>query len=228
MKMTGTYTTHGAQLAARALAEGKMLTVTRAAVGSDTTAADSMTLAAEKQALAIHGMTAQESRVTVTAVLNAAQAEQRYTLREVGLYACLEGESEVLYRLFTLDEHVTVEPGTDLVLTFYLTEAILPAAQLEVTVTQQGLVTQSACSMTVQQAMDAHVNDGQAHAALLAQKAPAEHGHSAEAVTGGTLGGPVYAKSNTEYTKPQVRGIVLSGSSPTGGENGQLWFQYKV
>ena len=223
MKMTGRYTTHGAQLAARALAEGKTLTITRAAAGSGMTAADSMLLGAEEQAPAIHGMTAREGSVTVTAVLNAAQAERRYTLREVGLYAQLEGEEEVLYRL---SEGVTVEPDTDLVLTFYLTETVLTEEQLAVNVTQQGLVTQAVCSMTVQQAVEAHAVDGQAHAALLAQKAPVDHGHSAEKITGGTLGGPVYAQSNTDYAVPQVRGIVLSTDGPSGGENGQLWIQY--
>ncbi|MBR5537478.1 MAG: hypothetical protein IKU58_06215 [Clostridia bacterium] len=226
MKMTGRYTTHGAQLAARALAEGKTLTVTRAAAGSGLTAADSLLLTAEAQDAAIHGMTAQEGSVTVTAVLNAVQAERRYTLREVGLYARLEGEDEVLYRLFTLDEEVTVEPDTDLVLTFYLTETVLTEEQLAVNITQQGLVTQAVCSVTVQQAVATHAADAQAHAALLAQKAPAEHGHSAAHITGGTLGGPVYAQSGTDYTLPLVRGIVLSTESPSGGENGQLWIQY--
>lgn len=226
MKLTGMYTEWGAQMAARALAESKRLTVTRAAAGSGMTAADGRMLAAEEQELALQGVRPHGGRVTVTAVLNAAQSERPYTLWEVGLYASMEGEAEVLYRLFRLDEGVRVEPGTDLVLTFYLTETILTGEQLEVTVTQQGLVTREICDSTVQAAVEAHGADQQAHASLLAQKAPLEHGHSAETITGGTLGGPVFAQSNADYAQPQVRGIILSPDAPNGGENGQLWIQY--
>lgn len=226
MKLTGMYTEWGAQMAARALAESKRLTVTRAAAGSGMTAADGRMLAAEEQELALQGVRPHGGRVTVTAVLNAAQSERPYTLWEVGLYASMEEEAEVLYRLFRLDEGVRVEPGTDLVLTFYLTETILTGEQLEVTITQQGLVTREICDGLVRQAVEAHGADQQAHAALLAQKAPLEHGHSAETITGGTLGGPVFAQSNADYAQPQVRGIILSPDAPNGGENGQLWIQY--
>ena len=226
MRMTGMYTASGARMAARALAEGKKLTLTRAAAGSGTTAADSTVMAAEEQVPAIHGMTAEEDSVTVAAVLNAAQAERRYTLREVGLYARLEEEDEVLYRLFTLSEGVTIEPDTDLVLTLYLTETILTGEQLTVTITQQGLVTQNACEAEVRRQMEAHEADGQAHAALTERMAPLQHGHSADAITGGTLGGPVYAQSSTDYAQPQLRGIILSADGPSGGENGQVWIQY--
>ena len=226
MKMIGMYTAAGAQLAARAQAEGKRLTITRAAAGSGGTSADSAVMASEHQAPAIHGIAARQGTVTVTATLNAAQARARYLLGEVGLYARLEDEAEVLYRLFTLDEGVTVEPDTDLVLTLYLTETILTAEQVAVNVTQQGLVTQEICSQTVLQAVEGHAADADAHSALLAQKAPLEHRHTAEEITGGTLGGAVAARSNTDYTMAQVRSIILSPDEPSGGENGQLWIRY--
>ena len=120
MKMTGVYTTGGAQLAARAQAEGLSLTITRAAAGSLTTDAAASALAKESQTLTINSKIAREGRCTVTAVLNAADAAAQYTLREVGLFARVGSESEVLYKIFRLSESLTVEPDTDLVMTFHL------------------------------------------------------------------------------------------------------------
>ena len=92
MKMIGMYTAAGAQLAARALAEGKALTVTHAAAGSALTDPQATVMAAREQVLTIHSKTAQDTGCTVAAVLNAADADASYTLREVALFASLAGE----------------------------------------------------------------------------------------------------------------------------------------
>ena len=127
-----------------------------------------------------------------------------------------------------------MERGTDLTITFYLTETILQEDQVQVVVSQQGLVTQQLCQQLVQgaagaagEALSGHMTDTGAHSSLFAQKAAVVHTHPASKVTSGTLGGQVSAYPNTNYTNPQVRSIVLSTGEPSGGGNGQLWVQYE-
>lgn len=233
MKMIGIYTAAGKQLAARAQAEGLSLQITRAVSGSALSEQNADVMAQERQTLSIGSKTAQNGKCTVAAVLNAAEATSMYSLREVGLYAKLAQETEVLYKVFQLNETLTIEPGTDLVLTFYLAETILAADQVEITVTSQGLVTQEVCSQTAENAaqrvrneLGTHVSDTAAHSDLFAGKAPLSHTHSAANITAGTLGGIVVANSNTAYSTAQVRSIVLSSSEPSGGSNGQVWIKY--
>ena len=231
MKMIGIYTAVGKQLAARAQAEGLRLQITRAVSGSTLSSQNANVMARERQTLSIGSKTAQDGKCTVSAVLNAAEASAMYGLREVGLYARLAEEEEVLYKVFQLNESLTIEPNTDLVMTFYLAETILAADQVEITITSQGLVTQELCDQMAQEAaqqvreeLDAHVSD--AHSDLFAGKAPLSHTHSAANITAGMLGGIVVANSNAAYSTAQVRSIVLSSSEPTGGSNGQVWIKY--
>ena len=233
MKMIGIYTAAGKQLAARAQAEGLSLQITRAVSGSTLSAQNGNVMARERQTLSIGSKTAKDGKCTVSAVLNASEATSMYSLREVGLYAKLADEAEVLYKVFQLNESLTVEPGTDLVLTFYLAETILAADQVEITVTSQGLVTQEICTQTAQDAaqrvreeLNTHVDDTGAHNDLFAAKAPLSHTHSAANITAGMLGGIVVANSNTAYATAQVRSIVLSSNEPSGGSNGQVWIKY--
>lgn len=46
--------------------------------------------------------------------------------------------------------------------------------------------------------------------------------------SGITMTGPLIAQSNTNYTTPQVRNIIMSTSAPTtaDGKNGDIWIQY--
>lgn len=233
MKMIGIYTAAGKQLAARAQAEGLRLQITRAVSGSTLSSQNANVMARERQTLSIGSKTAQDGKCTVSAVLNAAEASAMYSLREVGLYARLAEEEEVLYKVFQLNESLTIEPNTDLVMTFYLAETILAADQVEITITSQGLVTQELCDQMAQEAaqqvreeLDAHVSDAGAHSDLFAGKAPLSHTHSAANITAGMLGGIVVANSNAAYSTAQVRSIVLSSSEPTGGSNGQVWIKY--
>ena len=233
MKMIGIYTAAGKQLAARAQAEGLRLQITRAVSGSTLSSQNANVMARERQTLSIGSKTAQDGKCTVSAVLNAAEASAMYSLREVGLYARLAEEEEVLYKVFQLNESLTIEPNTDLVMTFYLAETILAADQVEITITSQGLVTQELCDQMAQEAaqqvreeLDAHVSDAGSHSDLFAGKAPLSHTHSAANITAGMLGGIVVANSNAAYSTAQVRSIVLSSGEPTGGSNGQVWIKY--
>jgi len=44
--------------------------------------------------------------------------------------------------------------------------------------------------------------------------------------SGGTFTGIATAQSNTSYTTPQIRNVVLSTSAPSGGNNGEIWIKY--
>lgn len=237
MTLAGYYTTAGAALAAGVLARGTGLILTRAEAGAGRTETDAAALAEKKQDLTLLRKEADGQHCQVQAALSASDAEQEYVLREIGLYAKEQGGAEVLYKLFRMDETLTVEPETDLTVTFYLTESILPGEAVAVTVNQQGLVTQTVCAaMTAQAkaeavqsaagALAAHAAAADAHSQLLAQKAPLSHTHGAGQVTAGTLGGVVKAQDNEQYTTAQLRNIVLSTAEPSGGSNGQIWIQY--
>ena len=200
MTLTGCYTTAGAALAAGVLARGTGLILTRAEAGAGRTETDAAALAEKKQDLTLLRKEADGQHCQVQAALSASDAEQEYVLREIGLYAKEQGGAEVLYKLFRMDETLTVEPETDLTVTFYLTESILPGEAVAVTVNQQGLVTQTVCAAMAAQAkaeavqsaagaLAAHAAAADAHSQLLAQKAPLSHTHGAGQVTAGTLGG---------------------------------------
>lgn len=116
-----------------------------------------------------------------------------------------------------------------------LTETILQADQIQVSIHQQGLVTEAVCrqvageaAAAVQAQLESHADDSAAHGALFAQKAPLSHSHGAGQITAGTLVGTVKAQSNTAYGTAQLRNIVLSGSEPSGGSNGELWIKYSA
>ena len=171
--------------------------------------------------------------VPTMAELSAAQSTVMYSLLEVGLYARLGNEDEVLYKLFRMDESLSIEPGTDLTLSFYLTETILQDDQIQVVITPQGLVTQDLCRMIAKEEMQTaidsltiHNTAGDAHSALFASKAPMSHSHSASSITGGTLSGLVMAQNNVSYTTAQLRNITLAAYEPVGGVNGQIWIKY--
>ena len=219
------------------MARGTGLILTRAEAGAGRTETDAAALAEKKQDLTLLRKEADGQHCQVQAALSASDAEQEYVLREIGLYAKEQGGAEVLYKLFRMDETLTVEPETDLTVTFYLTESILPGEAVAVTVNQQGLVTQTVCAAMAAQAkaeavqsaagaLAAHAAAADAHSQLLAQKAPLSHTHGAGQVTAGTLGGVVKAQDNEQYTTAQLRYIVLSTAEPSGGSNGQIWIQY--
>lgn len=235
MKLTGMYTAAGAKLAAQAKAEEKPLIITRVAAGSGKTSGSALFLAQECQDLAIQGKTADAGNCTLTVLLDAAQADYHYTLKEVGVYAKIEGGAETFYKYFRLDESVYVEKDTDLTITFYLTESVMSADQVEVVVSQQGLITREICEQVsdgaaavVNGALEGHKTDDGAHSALFAQKASVNHEHPASQITAGTLAGQVAAQSNAAYTTPQVRSIILSTAEPSGGSNGQIWIKYTL
>ena len=234
MKLTGIYTAGGAAMATQAAAGGKTLTITRAAAGSGTTAVDATALSGEKQALSILRQSAQGGQSMIEASLVSSQAAEDYVLREVGLYARVEGGAEALFKIFTMDESLTVEPGTELSVTFYLTESLLLRDDVAVTVDQTGLATQRVCNEMQAEAiaqsraeLNAHKSDGSAHGALFAQKSPVGHTHGAGEIGAGTLAGRVAAQTNTLYDTAQLRNIILSAESPSGGDNGAVWIQYE-
>ncbi len=45
-------------------------------------------------------------------------------------------------------------------------------------------------------------------------------------LAGGTMTGALVAQSNSNYTSPQVRNMIMSAASPSGGSNGDVWLMY--
>jgi hypothetical protein len=43
---------------------------------------------------------------------------------------------------------------------------------------------------------------------------------------GDTLEGALVMQTNTNYTVAQARNVILSSSSPSGGNNGDIWIKY--
>lgn len=44
--------------------------------------------------------------------------------------------------------------------------------------------------------------------------------------TGDTMTGRLVAQSNTDYATAQVRNVIISTSSPSGGSSGDIWIKY--
>lgn len=233
MKLTGYYTARGAAMTASALAQGTGLSITGVWAGSGNTDLSAAALTGRKQQLSLKSKRVNGEECVLEAELLAEDASEKYTLTEIGVFARLNGGAEQLYKLYRMDEGFAVEPGTDLSITFYLSEKIVPAEQVTVTVERQGYVTEdglesalSEAAQTGAAALESHKTDALAHSALFAGKANAVHSHAASSVGAGTFSGKVAAFANTDYAFPQVRSVVLSQNDPTGGENGSLWIQY--
>ena len=62
--------------------------------------------------------------------------------------------------------------------------------------------------------------------AQLNSKAASSHSHSYLPLSGGTMTGVATGYANASYTTAQFRNITMSTSSPSGGSNGQIHFQY--
>lgn len=45
-------------------------------------------------------------------------------------------------------------------------------------------------------------------------------------IAGGTFTGIATGQANTSYTVPQLRNVILSTASPSGGNNGDIWIKY--
>lgn len=234
MKLTGSYTKKGAEMAAAAVAQSKSLTVTRAVAGSGNTASSATALSQIRQEIALVSKSVKAGACVIEALLEAEQAAEKYTLTEIGLYAKVGSGTEALYKVFRMDEGLMVEPETDLSITFFLTEQVLLAGQVQVVLSKQGFVTAESLSSQLEiksealrAEINAHKEDSSAHASLFAGKAEKVHTHPAGQIQAGTLAGRVAANSNTDYAVEQVRNIILSQEDPTGGSNGSIWIQYQ-
>lgn len=140
MKLTGTYTHAGQNLAARLLTGGT-LTLTRVAAGSGTTDPAAAQMDREEQALGLCAPSLEGRTALLRCTLNSTQASSPYTLTELGVYA-RDGENEVLYLLYTLDQPFLVDPAARVVLRFNLEQTLADGAQVTILAPLNGLVTQ--------------------------------------------------------------------------------------
>jgi len=143
MKLTGVYTTAGALLSAKILAGSCDLQLTRAVTGSGAAAEGSDTLEQPRQTLGLGAVTRNGTTVTVEATLLSAQAESGYTLTQVGLYALDEDGSEILYRVYTIDQGILISPDCSLTAVFYLSDTVLTTTATTVQVTSAGVMLRS-------------------------------------------------------------------------------------
>ena len=64
---------------------------------------------------------------------------------------------------------------------------------------------------------------------MIAGKANTVHKHVPEDLNTGTFSVPITANSNKEYTRRQIRNVILSTATPTStvGQDGDLYFKYE-
>ena len=140
MELLGYFTASGMKLSVELLT-GAALRITRVVAGSGETKLSDAVMTEEKQILAASPLRRSGNTVTLPVTLTAAQAEADYTLTEVGVYA-LDGEEEVLYRLYRLDEPVNILTGDRLTIRFELQETVSDASKVTVAGTAAGLLTE--------------------------------------------------------------------------------------
>lgn len=141
MEFVGFHTTKGLALSAKLLT-GTALNITRVTAGAGETAPEAVVLAQEHQTLAVAAPRRDGTTVTLPVTLLAAQAEEDYALREVGIYARDPEEGEILYRVYRLDQPVDIAAGGQLVARMDLRETVGLATVVAVQTTAAGLLTQ--------------------------------------------------------------------------------------
>lgn len=52
------------------------------------------------------------------------------------------------------------------------------------------------------------------------------HTHEASSISAGTFGGQMVVPPNTNYTTKQLRNVIISTESPSGGSEGDIWIKY--
>ena len=144
MEINGYFTRRGLELSAK-LASGTKLQITRVVAGSGATAdaLSATALSQPRQTLAVNTPTRSGTTVTIPATLTAAQAEEDYTLTELGVYANDPDQGEILYKLYRLDTPVDITAGSQLVLRFYLEETVSQNVNVTVACSPAGLLTEA-------------------------------------------------------------------------------------
>ncbi len=141
MEITGHYTAKGLELSAKLLT-GTALTITRVAAGGGHTALNAVTMAEEKQVLAVGAVQRTGATVVLPVTLAAVLAEADYTLGEVGVYARDPEAGEILYRLYRMEPALGITAGESLVLRLELEETVSETAEVVLSGTAPGLMTE--------------------------------------------------------------------------------------
>jgi len=141
MNLHGAYTPGGRLLRTKLLAGEGNLTVSRVMAGSGSTDAETaLTLAEERQQLAVGERQVAESVVTLPVTLVAADAAEDYNFTEAGVYV-LSGGEEILYSVYRLYGGLRVAAGSQLVVRMDLTEQFEEVPSVEVLGSSKGLLT---------------------------------------------------------------------------------------
>jgi len=141
MNLHGVYTPQGRLLRTKLLSGQGSLTVSRVMAGSGSTDAETaLTLAEERQQLAVGERQVAESVVTLPVTLVAADAAEDYNFTEAGVYV-LSGGEEILYCVYRLYGGLRVAAGSQLVVRMDLTEQFEEVPSVEVLGSSKGLLT---------------------------------------------------------------------------------------
>ena len=141
MNLHGFYTPKGRLLRTKLLSGEGSLTVSRVMAGSGSTDADTaLTLAEEKQQLAVGERQVADAVVTLPVTLVAADAAADYNFTEAGVYV-LSGGEEILYCVYRLYGGLRVAAGSQLVVHMALTEQFEELPSVEVLGSSRGLLT---------------------------------------------------------------------------------------
>lgn len=142
MKLTGSLTTPGQMLLSKLLT-GAALCVTKIVAGSGQTADSDSVLSNPCQSLPINQPTYSGQTVTIPVTLAADLAERAYGLTEIGVYANDPDVGEVLYQIYRINAPVVVEPGSGLVLRFYLQQIFSQDLNVTLSLPPAGLITET-------------------------------------------------------------------------------------
>ena len=143
MDIQGYFTKQGLALSAKLLS-GATLEITRVAAGSGNTdkPASATALPQIQQTLAVNTPTHSGNTAMIPATLAAAQAAADYTLTELGVYAKETDGTEILYKVYKLEEPVDIVAGSRTVLRFYLEETVSQDLKMTVVCSPAGLITE--------------------------------------------------------------------------------------
>lgn len=124
IELTGGLTEQGEILFGNVQIGTVRLEITRAAAGGGETAVGALTLADERQALAVGEPRWEANTAILPVTLLAEEAAEAYTLTEVGVYARDPEQGEILYRLYRLGTPLQINPSAQESALFYLKETL--------------------------------------------------------------------------------------------------------
>lgn len=148
MKISGKFTDAGISLHQK-LSQGGTLVITKVEAGSGSTSATATSLSTPMQLLE-KNPSFQDGDITVFPTdLLPSSASSSYILNEIGVYAKLLGEDEVLYQIYTVLPSIPIDTRDRSRLRFYLSEIASKTENIQVEVNPTAALTEADLSRIV-------------------------------------------------------------------------------